>query len=243
MRATLRNQLCALPVLALALAATDTLLVRLELEHRPTSPALFVEATLLWACFGMVALLPAGFTARWLRRREPRPARDALVLLAWMALPVVLHARLDRYTNLGADVSRLASLRPWLEAGLAIGLCAAGLWLAARATRRRPGAVALGATGLALVVGLLLPPRFSLPTDAPAGTAAAERPNLLLVVWDTTRAPSLALYGYDRETTPATARAASSAPGCCARRPRSASASRCGTTRSTRSCATRTRGR
>lgn len=33
-------------------------------------------------------------------------------------------------------------------------------------------------------------------------TAAADAPNVLLVVWDTVRALSLSVYGYERETTP-----------------------------------------
>lgn len=43
-------------------------------------------------------------------------------------------------------------------------------------------------------------------TFEPRGTAgaapAADAPNVLLIVWDTVRARSLSLYGYERETTP-----------------------------------------
>jgi arylsulfatase A-like enzyme len=201
--ATWLQQLRAWPVLALFLAAVDTVLVRLELDHRPTSAALYVQAVLLWAAFGLLALPPAWATARWLERRAraPGPARDALVLLAWMALPVLLHARLDRYTNLGADVSQLLGVRPWLDAGLALLLALALLWLASRALRQRSRKLALGVAAASLLVGLFLPPSRTGSRDDPA-PGAGERPNLLLLVWDTTRAPSLALYGYDRLTTP-----------------------------------------
>ena len=202
MRATLLNQVRALPVLVLFLAAVDTLIVRIDLHHRPTSPALYVQATLLWACLGLVALLPAWGTAGILARgRAAAPVRDALVLLAWMGLPVLLHARLDKFTDLGANVSRLASVRPWVDVGITLAVCGVGLWLASRFLSKRPGRVALSLAALALLAGLFLPPSSAdTATDAPP--TGSERPNLLLLVWDTTRAPSLALYGYDRQTTP-----------------------------------------
>src|SRR5262249_22635538 len=42
-----------------------------------------------------------------------------------------------------------------------------------------------------------------------SAASAAHKPNLLLLVWDTTRAESLNLYGYGRDTTPNLARLAS----------------------------------
>jgi choline-sulfatase len=44
-------------------------------------------------------------------------------------------------------------------------------------------------------------------TAAPA--VAADRPNIILMIWDTTRADHLSLYGHDRPTTPALDRIAS----------------------------------
>ncbi|MEW6072617.1 MAG: sulfatase-like hydrolase/transferase, partial [Planctomycetota bacterium] len=74
--------------------------------------------------------------------------------------------------------------------------------------RAPPGPAVLALVLAAVGTGLFLPIR-----RAPrAGSAPAEaRPNLLLVVWDTTRADHLEPYGYDRGTTPHLARFAAEA--------------------------------
>jgi arylsulfatase A-like enzyme len=62
----------------------------------------------------------------------------------------------------------------------------------------RPGLIAVAVLGLGLNgAGWLAERRQSSAITASAGT-----PNVLLIVWDTVRAASLSLYGYERETTP-----------------------------------------
>ena len=67
--------------------------------------------------------------------------------------------------------------------------------------------VAMGAWAVALPAW-----RYSLERKALAELPepSAEAPNVLLVIWDTVRAMTLSLYGYDRSTTPGLERLASS---------------------------------
>lgn len=210
-------RLRALPFAALACAAVDTVAVRMKLVHREAEPRLFAQAFLLWLVFGLIALAPAFVGSKLWRRFRARRAdaqKDdalgmSLALVAWMALPVIAHARLDRYSDLGGGLSQLASPWPWLDV---LGWCAGAaaiLWLAHRFLARVPlwitgSAVAI----LAIATGLLV--HFHEGADRPEARAASDtRPNLLLLIWDTTRAPSLNVYGYDRDTTPNLARFAS----------------------------------
>ena len=215
--AALAPLLRALPVVALCLGALDSWLVRRELPWREPEAALFLQAVAIWGVFALLALVPACLTEGLLRRRarsregEPVSAglRPALVLLGWTLFPVVGHAVLDRYTGQGQDVSGLKQLGPWIELGLVVLAALALLVLAGRLTQRWSGgrrfATGAGLTGLALAVGLVLP---LVGRDAGATGPAQERPNLLLLVWDTTRSDHVVPYGYDRETTPHLARLA-----------------------------------
>ena len=60
----------------------------------------------------------------------------------------------------------------------------------------------LGAVGLAAGAGWAV--RRSIPAPLPAVEVAkaAGHPNVLIILWDTTRADHLNLYGYDKQTTP-----------------------------------------
>ncbi|MEW6072618.1 MAG: hypothetical protein AB1726_08520, partial [Planctomycetota bacterium] len=130
---TMSSLLSALPILALVAAALESLLVRVDLSHRPVGAALFGQAFLLWLVLGVLASLPAAATL-FVRRRvhradEARPlsARAVWPVLAgWMAAPVLAHGALDRHTALAGDLAGLAAPRPWLEvAGLLAGLVVA----------------------------------------------------------------------------------------------------------------------
>lgn len=196
-----------LPVLVLLAAAIDTYLVRAARPHRGVDTDLFLEAAILWLIFGLLALvlaLPGRAVLRALKRiprEEESWGIDAAVLGSWMAFPVLAHQVLDRYTSIGQNVSALMTPRPWLEvAAIAVALKLVCFFAAPR-LRSIPGRpVAILALAAALGVGLLAGPRPEepgSPTKAPA-----DAPNLLLLVWDTTRSMSLEPYGYDRQTTP-----------------------------------------
>jgi arylsulfatase A-like enzyme len=214
----MRARLIALPILALVFAAIDTVLARADCAHRPADVALFAQATLLWLGFGLLALAPAALTERIWRRvrrgREAQPERErareralgsALVLAAWMGLPVLAHARLNAFSDLGGDVSLLKTPRPWLEVAGVFAGAALVLWGAWRLLRRVPLRwTALSLVALAGAAGLCIDFHREDPAAnrASAPPGSGERPNLLLLIWDTTRAASLDLYGYDRDTTP-----------------------------------------
>lgn len=210
----MRPLLRALPVLVLALAALESVLVRTELHYRPLEPALFLQAALLWTALGFLALLPAWLTLRLFGSRARRaPQQDAAprgpwppaLLLGWMALPVVLHHVLDRHTAGGGDVRGVFTLRAGLELVGALVAGVALLLVLARTLRRLPGLVTGALVALASVgAGLFLPLRAAPPaaSAAPGATAAADRPNLLLMVWDTCRSDRLEPYGFERPTSP-----------------------------------------
>jgi len=128
-----------LPVLAIVLAALDALLARWARPWRSVEVDLFFHAYFLWALFGILALLPARQTLRFLDARSaPWPSRgyDArpwIVMLGWMVLPVMGQATLDEHTSL-VGFAGLLDPRPWLELGgtvlgSALGLALLGRWL------------------------------------------------------------------------------------------------------------------
>ena len=207
-----------LPVAA-TLAALDALLVRLALPHRPTEPRLFVEALVLWLAFVLLALVPAGLTRRLLRRlrgrradgAEPAPApeRAVALLLGWAVLPVAAHALLDRHTGLGTDlggrVSGLASPWPWLQLLLLVAAGVLVLRLAAPLLQRAgSGRGAALVVLVATLVGVFLPLRSqgAAPRTPALAAEGEQRPNLLLLVWDTCRMDRLEAYDYERPTSP-----------------------------------------
>jgi arylsulfatase A-like enzyme len=109
---------------------------------------------------------------------------------------------------LGAEAAldALTPISPWKPAALAaVGVGAAVLlWPLARGLRRVPrwaGAlvvVALAVGGWGAVEGFGSRGRPARTESAPVG----HRPNILLVVIDTTRADHLSCYGYERPTSP-----------------------------------------
>ena len=62
---------------------------------------------------------------------------------------------------------------------------------------------AVGVAAL-LIVGMVVVGPWQAVTDVPPSVAEAqdERPNVLIVLWDTVRADRMSLYGHDRPTTP-----------------------------------------
>ncbi len=207
----LRARAVELPFVVVALAAVDAALVRIGHPHHPAEAVLFAHALFLWGSFGLAALLPA---AMLLRRRAGdleagRGLGGALGLSFFLLAPIAAHQALDRHTAANADARALFLARPWIELAAVVVLLAVVHVVVARLTRRVPrGRAALAVLVLALPVGLFLPRNAPLERHTSVPAALEEKPNVLLLVWDTTRASSLATYGYDRATTPALARLA-----------------------------------
>jgi arylsulfatase A-like enzyme len=200
-------------VVAACFAAADTILTRREFSYRPRDFELYLECTLLWLGYALLALPPAMLLDRVLRRRtrDPRfahPARAAARHAAWTVGPVLVHARLDEYTGLGGDTSRLLSVAPWASATAAVLACVVGALVVGRGLQRlRPGISAVAILLIAIACGRWISCEGSTRLRVRSGEAGPKeqvdgRPNVLLLVWDTTRATSLSLYGYGRDTTP-----------------------------------------
>jgi len=196
----------AAAVLTPVAAALEVFLVRADHPNQPVEAVTFLHACVLWAVFALAALLCALLVGR-LRARlglSLAPATAWGRMLFWLALPIAVHSALDRYTTLGQNVAALLSPRPWLEVlgvlvVLAIVCALFDLLMKSGASKfvARAGLIA------ALVVGLFLPTgpgRIEAPESVSPELAA--RPNILLLVWDTTRPDHLTPYGYARETTP-----------------------------------------
>ncbi|MFT5048947.1 MAG: arylsulfatase A-like enzyme [Chlamydiales bacterium] len=223
----MRVRLFFVPLIALFAAAVDVVLVRRSLPHRPTDVTLFPQAALLWLLFGLVAYYPARFLVAIVCRGARRPstkaaygtedepagawACGALLLAVLTTLPVIAHSSLARHIQSADDLSALYSARPWVELGATILGTAIGAIVLGRIAAKVHGGLAivfvLGLAG-AVGAGSLRPARRSDLAPTPEITALPSsaldpaRPNLLLLVWDTTRAKSLSTYGYDRATTP-----------------------------------------
>ncbi len=199
----MRRLLLQLPLVAIVAAAIDTVFVRVRLPHRDLSAALFLETLLLWLGFGLIALLPTRICiARRERGGATFNAAQCATLLAFFTLgPVLAHWRLDAFSDLGGGLAGLKQIRPWFEVLAALVLLAAILfslnWLAGR-WRAVGIAAGLGLSSLAL--GFFWTPAQDTPEALKP--EAKGKPNLLLLIWDTTRAQSLSIYGYERKTTP-----------------------------------------
>ena len=181
----------SLPVLALVLAAIESVLVRVALPWRPAGPALFLQTSVLWGCFGLLALWPAARSLRWLERREdptlaPSAAKPAVLLLAWMILPVVLHATVDRHMGLQGNVGALKRVEPWIELTASLGASALLLWGLAFVLRRFPArTLGLVSLVLALVVGLFMPLRSRATGPVVAGNVGTRERLKYAVIGDT----------------------------------------------------------
>jgi arylsulfatase A-like enzyme len=125
----------------------------------------------------------------WLRPRRPMTARAGAWLFATLAIWLAL-LRLPLYG--------VCSLL--LGAGLARPVSAAVVWC----SRHQRYALA-GILGLLIVLGALSSGRQAVRKNRAVGNLPAPpvgARNVVLIVWDTVRAPSLSLYGYERDTTP-----------------------------------------
>lgn len=196
--------LTALPLVALLGGVADALWVRRSLAHREPSVALVLQSVVLWLAFAALALAPAWATLRLVPRlRRAGAVAAGAVLAFWTVAPVVAHAVLDTHTDLGGDLSGLVAPGPWLQVLAAVAALAAVVALVGLVLERLGAARAAFATlAVALVGGGVA---STLGAGAPSGPRAAApaqgRPNLLVLVWDTTRSKSLLPYGYERETT------------------------------------------
>lgn len=198
------------PLFAALVAATiDTVATRQGLPHRAASPDLLAQSWLLYSLFAFVASLPL---ALWMRLREGEtlapgePRRGLgreLALLFLILSPVLFHAVLNTYTAIGGVVEGLKQPGPWLQGGGLVLITGAVCWGVAKRLRTVRTQAARGMLGFgALTAGFLLPLGTGPAEPRSAAQVDDERPNLILLVWDTTRARSLSPFGYDRETTP-----------------------------------------
>lgn len=151
--------------------------------------------------FGMV-LASLGLT--WMCQRYSNPSAmkevfvDGLGMMAFIAIPlaILLHLRIGHYVP-ALDVPYTLAFVGLL--GLVVGV----VLLARRSItslRTRPR-IAWIVCGLGLMMGGLYWSRY--PPALPDHTAISDdRPNIVLIVWDTVRAQQLSAYGYHRKTTP-----------------------------------------
>ena len=135
-------------------------------------------------------------------------AAGPMLLALVTVLPVAAHMSLSRHIQSAGDLSALRAVQPWVELALTVAGAAVVAFVFTKLFGKLPAfAVVVFIVALSAAVGIPRPasakeelPATAFEEDlAPAG---ADAPNLLLLVWDTTRAKSLAPYGYGRETTP-----------------------------------------
>ena len=196
----------SLACLSLLFAGMDSAWTSTSFWYREASSSLFLTTWMIWASIAALVALPVCLLYLVVGRIRPRSdrgeRRDAL-FLSFVALgtPVLTHLGLNSFLSMGAGLGELFSAKP-LAAGagcFAISVAIAfGLGQVARLRGPRIFA-ALGLLGF--VLGMV---DLSGPEEAPEPSvqASSDAPNLLLMVWDTTRAESLDLYGNERQTAP-----------------------------------------
>jgi arylsulfatase A-like enzyme len=179
-------------------AALDTLDTRLHLSHRPQDWLLPLQVLTAWGALALLVAWPASRTARRLRA-------GFSASLLWLAGPVILHHALA--ASLG-PTRKLDLARQSLPLAATLVALLVGVWLAARLERSLVHGRSRWPAWLILVGALLtLMPHTNWTTVAPQAAPATragdpDRPNLLLIVWDTTRADRLSPWGHERATTP-----------------------------------------
>jgi len=176
-------------------AALDTALTRAAHDHRPDGWVLPLQTLAGWAVLAVLVAWPARLTAAWM-------STGFTAALVWLSGPVLLHhaVALGLRSRGGLD-----SLQDYaIPIATLLGLVVLG-WLMRRIELGfvKRHAVWSGRI-MALVALFLLAPHDGTTGDGagPRAEAAPNRPNLLLLVWDTTRADHLLSYDYDRQTTP-----------------------------------------
>lgn len=187
-------------------AALDVACTRWRFAYRAFAPDVLWQTPIAWVVVGAPPLLFAAALTGWLARR--RGVRASAFALRWVGAsaalgPVALHTWLSRHIGLEGDFARFAGREPWLEL-LGIGVGAAAL---VAAVRRYDARVPWRSSVLGALLGALLLAFASCFLGGGRAFRAApadrdERPNVLLMVWDTCRADRLSAYRYDRETTP-----------------------------------------
>lgn len=143
------------------------------------------------ALFLLAAALVIAIGSLWPRMLRVGPASGVLASLGFFTLslhytPVHLAAKALLAIGLGTQVGRLVAAHPASFARLTswrVLVC---------------GALAVSLVGGAVHLRERLDERAAFTRLA----EGAVGPNVLLIVWDTVRARSLSLYGYERETTP-----------------------------------------
>jgi arylsulfatase A-like enzyme len=161
---------------------------------------------LLWGGLGLLVAWPARLIAR-------RTGAGLAAGLLCVAGPVVLHGVLAARRGARGGLDPLADA-PWAVLALLALLAATAAVArlergAARRRRAWPGRLFL----LTALATLVPHTGWGLPGPAPPAPRpdAARRPNLLLLVWDTTRADHLTPWGYARDTVPHLGRLAAGA--------------------------------
>jgi arylsulfatase A-like enzyme len=169
----------------------------------------FFDPLLISLAFGLLGLL-AGCLAVLAKSRFPGMVIVAcLMSLAGAYLALILRSfpsSREWFIFLREVIS------PSLFISLVFVFALAALWVTrtpdspfgalARIPTRLWSLVVLGMiTLLALATGISFPPDHSLSSTVHAGSRS-KSPNIVLIVWDTTRADHFSSYGYSRNTTP-----------------------------------------
>lgn len=205
---TILRHLLAAAVCVTLLAGIDSFLVTRQLWFRAVDGELFAHSWLLWAGFAGIALPFVAVIWAFVSKRTGETCEGTRLvgcIALWgfvLSAPVMLHQALDSYLEIGGSLEPLKAPMPWLKGllNLAVGASAAVLFraLGRKAPIPMTGAVVVAGLGLGLA-GMRGAPSSEAPD---AATAPADAPNLMLLVWDTARAKSLALYGAEREVAP-----------------------------------------
>ena len=195
-----------LACLALFFAGIDSATSSFSFWYREASGWLFIATWMLWSVLAMIVLIPtyvAWVVIGRLRPRSERGERRDAVFIGFMLMgaPVITHMGLNAFLPMGAGPGALLSPMPLLG-GLLCLLVSIGMAVGLGQLARLKGFRVIGLLG---AVGLLFG-MLDFSTSEEGGRSAREAPgdapNLLLMVWDTTRAASLGIYGNDRATAP-----------------------------------------
>ncbi|MFT7462931.1 MAG: arylsulfatase A-like enzyme [Pseudohongiellaceae bacterium] len=188
----------ALLLCTLLCAAVDVRLTWADHAYRPHDGSLVWQTLVAWGLLALLVALPV----RWASRRWSAPFASAL---ACMAAPIALHQSL-RDALRGSSVSWPTTLSVLAGALLVVALCARLERKLLTTTRSR---VLCGSLLALVALSAISPGLMALARiNSPAATleqrhdAPPARPNILLLVWDTTRADHTSPYGADASITP-----------------------------------------
>jgi arylsulfatase A-like enzyme len=158
-----------------------------------------------WWVLALLALMLLGVSLIiFVRFKRIREGREALFLASVLGLSLLVLG--GRAMNESGAIGHLLSVKNFIFNGLALPITGGIIWAGYGVLKRSGGKAQVGLVLLLLVAPLgwlgVLASFSAVSSAVHPALLSPRRPNILLIVMDTTRRDHLSVYGYHRRTVP-----------------------------------------